>query len=1001
MAKIKAPIEKSAKLSTLKELSNTQFASLYGFSKNFVRDNDKFISDLAAFTGELLARNDRTIASSTPSMLTNMVQSKVNKELKEKSTDSANSYRYLTGLQGLTDQSKDIDVFRELFPIDTPMFELFYEYQMVYGMIPEVAKCMDILRNAVLSADNFTKNFLIARYDDTTSTDSSIVTSDSQNIVSEHVEDIENIITEYDLNSLCKKYIHDAMKYGAKPVLVLPIDDNFRLAAEKILKTESTEEFQALYNGAYSDGTSIAMESGDSKSDKDISFSVEFEHAFDDLVSEYETVLAEEETEFKNMYSDSDPKYKDIAAVFEDRKKVIEKCKSKDSKKEQMKLLESAICKVVNKNVKFSIASESAAFKSIRKIAMQTKTLRFVKESKKRMRKGITLEGMTFESIYSDPIILNEDVDLICKLMGSGKHEIKEDEKTKYENASNFEDVNNESYEDLLYSYKKAKQESREDIIHQNEKEALRQIAAEDAGIDIVPNSVTPNAKSSIDERPVGSIIIPLPPDTVIPISVYGKHMGYYIIERTGSDDLGSGVASLLGYRPPNAMYAIGASGHLYTGNGALTGMDGAGIILKDMTDIPMNAKNDARRYELLRNMLTRAISERIKNPDIVDDKAFNSIIYSLIKDEYITNREVRVTYVPEYMMVYFAHEIDPDNGVGISVLQKGLFFAHIYIAALITNIMIAIARSADREQINVEVGTNNRIEATVQKVMRSLQTKRASIDSIGNVDTIMKALGTFQRFISLRHNGTPLIETETIPGQQVDIQNSLMDWALKSIVNSFDVPHSALNILDDAEYARSIALSNSMFLTKVVELQGQYQACCTKLGRLLVRNKYPEKILSLKSIQLIKDDKETTTQNLIDVKKVFLDLPSPQGLNVTALNDLLSTVTQFIDTINDIIIPTDIPEDRKEFVKTKVKKELLKIYIPNIPYNKFDDIVETANKEVISDSLKPTSQDDSGMGGDSSNYDSGSSGGFGSDTGMGGGEEEGESGGSDSEFNF
>jgi hypothetical protein len=884
-------------------------------------------------------------------------------ERRKQSSRNDSDAAIITGLKGVTDLDKDMDLFRELYPIATPMFELFYEYDMVHDMIPEAAKCFDILKDAVLSADNFSKKYLIARYDEYNvgNISSIVLDSDRKNILT-----IDAMIEEYDLNKEVDGYIKQAMKYGAKPVMIIPIDNRFRKSAERILKTESADEIRSIIKDSYNAGNKVTLESalGDITLESGVSeliiehatpYYTEFNELVESCITTYEDAFYDAIESVSTIDMLVTEKNEFNAGVIK-KKAVIKRAKDKTNRKRVILEMAQAINKLVESKVKFSLATESVSLKTISKIAGQIKTYR---KAEKYNTGTVSSGPVTMESIYTNNDTINTDVEIVCRILDAQKYTT-----TVTHDGST---VTKESYYDDIAAFE-------DDISIRNSK---------------IQHDT--NDKKNTSKHATGSVVIPLSPDTVIPISVHGKHIGYYVIERLGSDDLGSGVATLLGYKPTNAMYASGSAGPMYAGVGMPMGAgDGAGVILKDMTDLPMNGHNEVRRIEILKGMLTRAISERIGNPDIVDDTAFNSIIFSLIKNDYITKREIRITYVPAHMMVYYAHDIDPNTGIGTSIFKQGLFFAHIYIGCLVTNFMIGISKSADREQLNIELGIHGRIEAKVQKAMRSMQTKRASMTAINNVDTIMKTLGQFQRYISLRHNGNPLVELETIPGQQqVDMENSLMEKALHSFINSFYVPPSAVNFLDETEYARSITLQHALFLAKVVMLQLSYQECATKHMRILLRNKYPNQIYSEHNVKKnakndITGKEEHSAGELINIKKVFIDLPSPEGLNIASLNDQISNVGTFADSIIDIITPIDIKQEEADVVKNQIRLGLFKRYLRNLPFNEYDKIVEDAVHKVRAEEIKMGHDvgDDMGGGGMSGGGDTG---GGGDDFGMGG----------------
>lgn len=969
----KPKILKSENLSSMDKLNKLQQASLYGTTSEFIDTNTELINNIAQTVQSVISTNNKSIGGSTPEFIANAAKTRT--DISDKQT-SKNAKEPITGMKWLTEMDQDMDLFRELFPIATPMFELFYEYQMVYQMIPEVAKCMDVLKNSILSADNFSKKYLIPRYDDAKLSNN--LSEAPNESTQKNVNLINDIIEEYDLNHEFDLYISDAMKYGAKPVMIVPIDKNFRESAKKVLtQEESNTDFAKYLKSVYNDGQTCTFENyiEDTENafitteNKEITgidynkitqFGLNLNNDIDDMISIYEDNFNYESgiIDVDDMTEEEKNKFNQN---IKSRKDIITNTKDIKNRKTVMKSICNEVAKMVNNKVHFSIMSENIALPLIHKVVTKNKTMRKIRNR----RLNVSSSNVTNEAFYiENPDILDKDINNICTTLESSKF-------TKYITQNkNYKSITTENANWIPNNYDNIDLEDEYNYVGKP--------------IDMAPmrNSkpldISKSKENTLDEIPTGSVVIPLAPDTVVPISVHGKHIGYYVIERLGNDDLGSGVATLLGYKSPSSMYSIGLAGKMAMGQGALSGADGAGVILKDMTDLPMNVKDDGRRIDLLRNMIIRAVSERVGNPDIVDDKPFNSIIYSLIKDHYITNREIKITYVPANMMVYWSHSIDPDTGIGVSLLEKSLFFAHVYIASLITNLMISISKSADREQINVEVGSGKRYEAIVQKVMRTLQTKRASIDSIGNVDTIMKSLGTFQRYISLKHNGQSLVEMETIPGQQVDLDNSLQEKALKSVVNSFNVPSSALNLLDDAEYSRSISLQNALFLDQVVNMQLPYQQCATKTIRILTRNKYPDKVLNIENITKIKNSKKDeinnklpSTDGLIDISKVYIDFPSPQGLSVTSLNDQINNVDQFADKIIEITEPIDIPQENEDAYKRVMKLNLYKKLLPGLPYEEYVDMIANAKEQIELQRIKAKSLGKKDN--DASTFDSGS----------------------------
>jgi len=912
---------------TMRNLENMQKAALYGVTKDFLDKNEDFIRDIEKQVQQTITQFGNRVGGDIPRYIADVVTNNVKNVRQNQNTSDT---EYLKDIKGVTDQTTDMELFNQLHQTLIPTFELFYEYDLIHSMIPEIRRCLEIIKESITSPDDFSKEFLIPRYDEIGMLDETI---------SPQQEKIVDTVKHYKLNERVSHFIEESLRYGCKPIMVIPIDEKFRNSAKRILQTTQESFADNLVEDIFSGGKKVTVEDiipsiGTFESAVSME-SGNVEDAFATLCNDRKNMAFMEATYgLLNLYADA--LHEEIVMEDNEIKKqnlikkkdnIRKNAKNKLDLTKNAKQIAQEVADVVNRTVKMSYTAEGASTSVIRKIKhhMQTKQ-KYTEESNrfKGVSKNIAMEKTNDMDILEEQLMLAMEENALDAINAEA-------------NAPNIErKIGQVLVKEPAMSFKV--------------KELPKNV-----GNKINDAEQSNNKEKSTEIKTGGSIIIPLSPDTVVPVTINGEHVGYYVIERAVSDELaGSGIANMLGCKANRRSPSLGILGHSYAGaDVSNSGGAVSGVALREMTDLPNSSTisgYDSKKFALMKKMFIRAISARLGNPDIVEDKAFNSILYSLIREDYITKKEIRVSYVPDHMMVYYAPKIDTDTGIGVSEYQHGLFSAHLYLSNLITNQMIKISKSADREQLKIEVGVHKRIEATVQKAIRMLQTKRIAIGDLSSVDSILKQVGQFQRFVSLMKDGNPMVELDTIPGQNVDMDSDLSEKSLKTAIVSMGVPSSALTFVDDIEFARQLSLQNGMFLRKIVDRQSMFNPCNSKLLRLLTMNRYPNHILNKET----SEDPNKDNVDLIDIGRIYLDLPSPTGLNMTTQMEQINTASDYADKIIETVVPPGV-EENEDLLKSLLKKNIMKDMLPNVKFSKYEEMYnkcKLAAKEMLTNKV-------------------------------------------------
>ncbi|WCS68253.1 hypothetical protein Goe21_01430 [Bacillus phage vB_BsuM-Goe21] len=420
-----------------------------------------------------------------------------------------------------------------------------------------------------------------------------------------------------------------------------------------------------------------------------------------------------------------------------------------------------------------------------------------------------------------------------------------------------------------------------------------------------------------------GSIIRMLSPENVIKLEVDGINFGYIHIEKT--DEIatqGSGTTAISDF-------------------------------FNSRVDIEQSNHKD--REEIIANVFIKGISKKIDNEFIKDNKEFKDYIYALLKEKYITEKKVKITYLAPDEVVHFM--TDSDELYGQSKLARSLFFAKLYLATLITELMQKISRGRDKRLVYVETGLDADIEGAIQGVVKDIKSKEIQTDILKSVSTILNSIGVFDDYYIPLIDGEKPLDFDTLSGMDVDADSDFLQFLLKSAVNGTGVPANYIDASQDVDFARSLVMQNSTFVRTIVSDQASFSESFSELIRILYRNEY-----HLNDNRKDKDNgkKKKDSQDYIDVNDIEVLFPPPISLNLTNINDQISNASQTVDFITSSYIDETDADTSK---KTSFKKKIVRQMIPNIDWDLMDRLYEDALMDSTENALKTNNSE--GDGGD------------------------------------
>lgn len=187
-----------------------------------------------------------------------------------------------------------------------------------------------------------------------------------------------------------------------------------------------------------------------------------------------------------------------------------------------------------------------------------------------------------------------------------------------------------------------------------------------------------------------GSIFKKIAPENIVVLELDKQILGYIYIEKNNinlrqdrSNQRNSNPNSL---RSGNTGSSINTSDSLGYGSNDIFNSR-YDYLNRDQSQIKS-------KYALISSIFVKGISKKINKEFLKRNQEFKELIYTLVHEEYITKKEVKMTFIePQYIHHL---KLNSTGLYGVSRISKSLFFSKIYLAVLLTNIMQKIIRGRD-----------------------------------------------------------------------------------------------------------------------------------------------------------------------------------------------------------------------------------------------------------------------------------------------------------------
>ena len=355
-----------------------------------------------------------------------------------------------------------------------------------------------------------------------------------------------------------------------------------------------------------------------------------------------------------------------------------------------------------------------------------------------------------------------------------------------------------------------------------------------------------------------------------------------------------------------------------------------------------MSSKS-AEQQNLIGNMAD-AIVKSFNKDYLNDNNEFKDLIINALLYNDMYKRKLHFQFIPGDHICRFAVNED-ENGNGQSMIYKSLFYAKLYLSLLVFNMITYLTKSQDTVVTYVKTsGIDKNVINKSMDVARQWKSKQIGIGDLMDYSSIYGKIGTGRDlFIPEGESGERGLSWDIIQGQDVNMQDEMMEQLKQAFINGTGVPSVIMNYINEADFAKTLVMANAKHLRRVMMYQDNFNEGIT--------NMY-QKILCY-----------CTDIELEDIANFKYTLQRPKTLPNNNLVDLLGYGDQILDFVEKSEFG-QFTEETPELnaTKDKFRKEFSRKVLPMLPWELIDEIMDDVKVEVVKDMVEKA-KNDSGTG--------------------------------------
>lgn len=312
----------------------------------------------------------------------------------------------------------------------------------------------------------------------------------------------------------------------------------------------------------------------------------------------------------------------------------------------------------------------------------------------------------------------------------------------------------------------------------------------------------------------------------------------------------------------------------------------------------------------------------RIEDIDLMHDFVRNNEIYKGNK---------RITF-------YYEDEIFDLSRADDSILTNGVFFTKLYSTLLLNNIMTKVLRGRGRQIHTVRMGASPNVQRYIQNAMASLTMPENNLGTMhGSFEQILNPFNASSDIIiPTEDDNAKYIETDYIPGQDVDMNDEFLRFLLNAIVSSFGLDSAVIDATNgNLQFARTLSMESlqicNMVRNEQQDLHDGWERMCLEVIKIMGKDE---------------------TKKAVDRGEIRVKFFEPKSLMLQNSIEDINNAKSYAENIADIIPEfngENMEQKRSKFVYMMVKEMV------NLDWGFFEQMLKEANISAVGDKLEDT----------------------------------------------
>lgn len=333
-----------------------------------------------------------------------------------------------------------------------------------------------------------------------------------------------------------------------------------------------------------------------------------------------------------------------------------------------------------------------------------------------------------------------------------------------------------------------------------------------------------------------------------------------------------------------------------------------------------------------------KLLVKRLNKKFLEDNNQFTSEIYNILRyyDIHNNTMNLKMQFIPAEEI----YEIKINNGV--SLFDDALFPAKLYIALLISNMMLKLLRGADKRVYYIKQGIDSNVSNSLMQAIMQIKKSEISLSDMGNINRIFGYLGRFNDyFVPISPDGEKPFDFDIMQGQDVQVQDDFMEELKKAAILALGTPYGVTDYDERTDLATRLVAENVKFSYQVIYKQMEITPYLSKMITAYTKALYPG------------FDKTDT---------VKVNLPAPINLKINLLSEQIQGLNSLADMISEAVL---VDKDSENFNMTKsmlVKRILMKLSDGVLNWSDYSKLADEAILDAKTESEKNKNNTDDGM---------------------------------------